>query len=98
MFHALANRTRRALVSRLAAGPAMVTALAEPFDMSLPSVSKHLRVLERAGLVARTVEGRAHWCALTADPLADAEAWLERYRGFWEGNLDALAAYVQDEP
>ena len=97
VFQALANRTRRALLGRLADGPAMVTELAEPFAMSLPSVSKHLKVLERAGLVRRSVDGRIHECALATEPLQDIEAWLAHYRAFWGDTLDALARHVEDD-
>ena len=95
VFHALADRTRRALLARLAAGPARVTDLAAPFAMSLPAVSKHLRVLEEAKLVARAVDGRVH--RITADPraLGDAAHWLAHYRDFWSGKLDALARFVE---
>jgi DNA-binding transcriptional ArsR family regulator len=97
VFRALADRTRRSLLARLAAGPAMVTELAGPFAMSLAAVSKHLKVLEGAGLVNRTVDGRVHRCSLEAGPLQEAEQWLNGYRSFWEGALDALAGYVEDE-
>lgn len=97
VFHALANRTRRAMLRRLAAGPAPITALAAPFDMSFPSVSKHLRVLEAAGLVARTVDGRVHRCRFEAAPLAGVEDWLAYYRGFWDETLDALAEFAEDK-
>ena len=96
MFKALADRTRRAMLARLAAAPAMVTELAAPFDMSLPAVSKHLRVLERAGLIARAVDGRIHRCSLSVGPLRDADRWLAGYRSFWEGTLDSLARHVED--
>jgi DNA-binding transcriptional ArsR family regulator len=95
VFHAISDRTRRALISRLAEGPCMVTELAEPFEMSLPAVSKHLKVLEGAGLVARAVDGRIHHCSLIAEPLHEAELWLECYRSFWEDTLGALAEYVE---
>jgi DNA-binding transcriptional ArsR family regulator len=95
VFHALGDRTRRALLARLASRPARVTELARPFDMSLPAVSRHIRVLESAGLIARSVDGRVHQCSLAAAPMKTAEAWLERYRRFWEGNLDALARLVE---
>jgi DNA-binding transcriptional ArsR family regulator len=95
VFHALADRTRRALIKRLAEGPLKITDLAEPFEMSLPAVSKHLRVLESAHLVSRTIDGRIHRCALIPEPLARAELWLDRYRSFWEDTLDALALYVE---
>ena len=95
VFHALGDRTRRALLARLAHGPAMVTELAEPFRMSLPAVSRHIRVLEKARLVARSVDGRVHRCSLRAEPLRGAQQWLNRYRHFWEGTLDSLASYVE---
>ena len=97
VFHALGDRTRRALLARLASRPARVTELAQPFDMSLPAVSRHIRVLESAGLIARSVDGRVHQCSLAAAPMKTAEAWLDRYRRFWEGNLDALARLVEAE-
>jgi DNA-binding transcriptional ArsR family regulator len=73
----------------------MVTELAEPFEMSLPAVSRHIRVLERARLVVRTVDGRVHHCSLDLEPLRTVEAWLRHYRSFWEENLDALAHFVE---
>ncbi len=97
IFHALANRMRRALLARLAKGPDRVTELAQPFDMSLPSVSKHLRVLERAGLVARAIDGRVHRCALEAESLQEVTEWLDHYRIFWGDTLDALARFVEQE-
>ena len=96
VFHALSNRTRRALLARLAQGPERVTELARPFDMSLPSVSKHLRVLERAGLVARAVDGRVHRCTLDPESLQEVSEWLDRYRAFWGGTLEALARFVEN--
>lgn len=98
VFRALGDRTRRALLATLAEGPAMITELAEPFHLSLPAVSRHIRVLERARLVKRTVDGRVHRCALQAGPLREAEQWLLHYRHFWEGTLDALARYVEGTP
>jgi DNA-binding transcriptional ArsR family regulator len=95
VFHALSDRTRRAILARLAEGPARVTDLAAPFDMSLPAVSKHVRVLERAGLVVRSIDGRVHECSIGAAPLGDAQAWLERYRLFWNATLDAFADFVE---
>jgi DNA-binding transcriptional ArsR family regulator len=95
LFSALGDRTRRALLARLARSPAIVTELAAPFDLSLPAVSRHIRVLEAAGLVRRTVEGRIHRCALAAEPLRTADAWLQHYRHFWDSNLEALAQYVE---
>jgi len=97
IFRALGDRTRRALLARLAERPAMVTELAQPFAMSLPAVSRHIRVLEKAGLVARTVDGRVHHCSLSATPLKDVELWLRQYRRFWEGTLESLARYVEDD-
>jgi DNA-binding transcriptional ArsR family regulator len=95
VFSALADPTRRAILERLTQGEAMVTELAEPFQVSLPAVSKHLRVLERAGLVARRKQGRVRRCKLVADPLKEAAAWLAHYRAFWEGQFDALAEYLE---
>lgn len=97
LFHALSDRTRRALLRRLEAGPAMVTELAKPFRMSLPAVSKHLRVLEAAALIERRVDGRVHRCSLNAAPLEQAERWLDRYRIFWTDRLAALARYVEED-
>ena len=97
VFQALADRTRRALLARLAREPLKVTDLAAPFDMSLPAVSRHIRVLERARLVHRAIDGRIHRCSLRTEPLREAEAWLEHYRPFWEDTLDALASYAEGE-
>lgn len=83
------------MVARLARAPATIGELAEPFAMSLPAVSKHVRVLERAGLVRRTIDGRIHRCALDRKRLQDANRWIERYTALWESTLDALAAYVE---
>src|SRR5215472_7315656 len=95
VFQALGDQTRRALLARLARTPAMITELAEPFAISLPAVSRHIRVLESAGLVLRTVDGRVHHCSLNAAPLKTVEGWLSHYRPFWEGNLAALAQYLE---
>lgn len=97
IFHALADRTRRALLARLAERPAMVTELAAPFAMSLAAVSKHLKVLERARLVRRDVEGRVHRCSLAPEPLEDIGHWLAHYRSFWGETLDALARHARHE-
>jgi DNA-binding transcriptional ArsR family regulator len=94
-FAALADPTRRAILARLASGECSVTELAEPFDMSMPAVSKHLRVLERAGLVARGRDAQWRPCRLDAKPLEEAAAWLERYRAMWERRLDRLDNYLQ---
>jgi DNA-binding transcriptional ArsR family regulator len=75
----------------------MVTELAQPFAMSLPAVSRHIRVLEKAGLVARAIDGRVHHCSLSAAPFKGVEKWLSQYRRFWEGTLDSLARYVGDD-
>jgi len=96
VFSALSDRTRRKLVARLADGEASISELAAPFDMTLVAVSKHVRVLERAGLVKRTIDGRVHRCTLSAHRMREANAWLERYRVFWDDTLARLAAYVED--
>jgi DNA-binding transcriptional ArsR family regulator len=96
VFRALGDRTRRRLLATLARRPMMVTELAAPFAMSLPAVSRHIRVLETAGLVSRTVDGRVHQCSLDAAPLKSAEAWLGYYRQFWEGSLESLARLVEE--
>jgi DNA-binding transcriptional ArsR family regulator len=95
-FAALADPTRRAILARLAQGDASVSELAAPFAMSLPAISKHLRVLEQAGLVQRAKDGRVHRLRLVAQPLNEAAAWIARYRQFWERQLAALADYLQD--
>jgi DNA-binding transcriptional ArsR family regulator len=96
VFTALADRTRRSLLARLAGESRTVSELAEPFAMSLPAVSKHLGVLERAGLVSRSVDGRVRRCTLHLGPLRSAEEWLSHYRGFWSDKLDALARHVEE--
>ncbi len=95
-FAALADPTRRAILARLASGQASVTELAEPFEMSLPAVSKHLKVLERAGLIARGREAQWRPCRLEAAPLKDASDWLEHYSRFWEESLERLADYLRE--
>jgi DNA-binding transcriptional ArsR family regulator len=97
IFSALADPTRRAILERLAQGEASVTELATPFDMSLPAVSKHVRVLENAGLVVRKIEGRIHFVSLRADPMREAVHWLNFYRQFWESQFDLLADYLNDD-
>jgi len=94
VFGALADPTRRAILARLSRGEGSVGELAEPFRMSLPAVSKHLRILGRAGLVARRKDGRVHRCRLEARPLREAMEWMVRYRRFWEEQFDALASYL----
>jgi DNA-binding transcriptional ArsR family regulator len=95
-FAALADPTRRAILARLADGEATVTELAEPFDMSLPAISKHLKVLERAGLIARGREAQWRPCRLEAGRLKDVADWVERYRRFWEQSLDRLDDYLRE--
>jgi DNA-binding transcriptional ArsR family regulator len=94
-FAALADPTRRAILARLLSGECSVTELAEPFDMSMPAVSKHLRVLERAGLIARRREAQWRPCRIEAGPLKDVANWTDRYRHVWEARLDRLDEYVQ---
>ena len=94
-FAALADPTRRAILARLAAGEASVTELAAPFEMSLPAISKHLKVLQRAGLIARGREAQWRPCRLKAGPLKDAAEWLEHYRRFWEQSFDRLDDYLR---
>jgi DNA-binding transcriptional ArsR family regulator len=95
-FAALADPTRRAILARLVSGGASVTELAEPFDMSLPAVSKHLKVLERAGLIARGREAQWRPCRLEAGPLKDVADWTEGYRRFWEESFDRLDDYLRE--
>ena len=94
-FAALADPTRRAILARLASGERSVSELAEPFDMSLPAVSKHLRVLERAGLIAQRREAQWRHCRIDAGPLKEVADWAERYRHIWEERLDRLDTYLQ---
>ena len=95
-FAALADPTRRAILARLASGEASVSELASPFSMSQPAISKHLKVLERAGLVSRGQEAQRRPRRLEAAPLGEATAWLERYRKFWEGNYERLDAVLEE--
>ena len=95
-FTALADPTRRAILARLASGQASVTELAKPFSMSQPAISKHLKVLERAGLVSRGREAQRRPRRLEAKPLAEATKWLERYRRYWEGNYQRLDALLEE--
>jgi DNA-binding transcriptional ArsR family regulator len=94
-FSALADPTRRAILARLAKGQASVTELAQPFDMTMPAISKHLKVLERAGLVERGREAQWRPVRLDAAPLKDVDEWVERYRRFWEQSLDRLDTYLK---
>ena len=93
-YAALADPTRRAILARLAGGEATVGELAEPFTMSLPAVSKHLKVLERAGLIRRGRKAQWRPCRITAGPLKDAAQWLEQYRHFWDDSFDRLDDYL----
>ena len=95
-FAALADPTRRAILARLTSGETSVTELAEPFDMSLPAISKHLKVLENAGLIARGRNAQWRPCSLDGRPLREAADWIERYRSFWEQSFDRLDAYLRD--
>ena len=100
VFAALADPTRRAIIAKLAKGETSVMQLAKPFEMSQPAISKHLRVLEKAGLISRSREAQRRPCRLEAKRLAEANAWLERYRDFWEGRfqrLDALLSEMKSE-
>jgi DNA-binding transcriptional ArsR family regulator len=95
-FAALADPTRRAILTRLSAGEASVSDLAKPFDMTMPAVSKHLKVLEKAGLIVRTREAQWRPCRLQAGPLKDVHDWVEHYRKFWEESFDRLEVYLRE--
>ena len=95
-FAALADPTRRAILSRLASGDASVTELAEPFDMSLPAISKHLKVLENAGLIARGRDAQWRPCRLDAGPLREVAGWVDHYRRHWEQSFDKLDTYLRE--
>ena len=94
VFGALADPTRRAILARLALGQTSVSELAEPFDISLPAISRHLKVLEHAGLIARGREAQRRPCRLAAEPLREVLEWVSDYRGFWEQRLDRLETYL----
>jgi len=94
VFSALADPTRRAILQALTRHPATINEIAKPFSVSLNAVSKHVMVLERAGLLRREVKGREHYCWIEPYPLRDAEAWLKKYQQFWEQRMDALETYV----
>ena len=94
-FSALADPTRRTILARLASGKASVSELAKPFDMSLPGISKHLKVLQNAGLISQSREAQWRPCQLNARPLKEASAWIEHYRQFWEESFDRLDAYLR---
>jgi DNA-binding transcriptional ArsR family regulator len=95
-FAALSDPTRRAILARLTTGEASVTELAEPFDMSMPAISKHLKVLERAGLIARGRNAQWRPCSLAAGPLKEVADWVEHYRRFWEQSFDRLDTYLHE--
>jgi DNA-binding transcriptional ArsR family regulator len=95
-FAALADPTRRAILARLTSGEASVTELAKPFDMSLPAITKHLKVLERAGLITRSRDAQWRPCKLSADPLKGVSDWVEHYSQYWEESLDRLGDYLKD--
>lgn len=95
-FGALADPTRRAILKRLATGPANVKDLAEPFEISAPAISKHLRVLERAGLIRRGRDAQMRPCQLDAAPLKQVALWTDAYRGFWDASFDRLGGYLQE--
>ena len=95
-FAALADPTRRAMLARLATGEATVTELAQPFSISLPAISKHLKVLEQAGLIARGRDAQRRPCRLVAAPMRDANQWMQRYRAFWDESFDALDDVLED--
>ena len=95
-FRALSDPTRRAILARLAEGECSVTELAQPFDMSMPAISKHLRVLQRAGLITRGRQAQWRPCRIAAEPLKDVAEWTERYRHIWEERLDRLDNYLQE--
>jgi DNA-binding transcriptional ArsR family regulator len=95
IFMALADPTRRAILERLTQGEASGTELAQPFSISVPAISKHLRVLEHANLILHRKDGRTHWFRLSASPMREAASWLEHYRQFWEAQFDSLETYLQ---
>ena len=97
ILQALSHRTRRRLLARLSSGSAMIGDLAKPFDMTRVAVSKHLRVLEKARLISRTIDGRVHRCTLRPEPLREVEQWLARYQVFWTQTLEALARHAESE-
>lgn len=97
IFHALSNRTRRQLLAELSIRPARVNELARPHDMSVNAISKHLFVLERAGLIERRQEGNSQACVLAPAPLADADAWISHYRQYWASQLEGFARFVEEQ-
>jgi DNA-binding transcriptional ArsR family regulator len=97
VFHALSDSTRRSMLRRLGGGELTVGELAQPFSMSLAAASKHIKTLERAGLISRTVKGRVHFCRLEPGPLGAADAWLRRYQRYWIERLDTLETLLNEE-
>jgi DNA-binding transcriptional ArsR family regulator len=97
VFGALSDSTRRTIVARLAHGECSVTELSEPFEVSAPAITKHLRVLEASGLITRRKEGRINYCRLSEAPLREADDWIQQQRAFWERQLDALDRYLKKE-
>jgi DNA-binding transcriptional ArsR family regulator len=97
VFFALSDGTRRAILSRLAEGPTTIGELAKPFEMSSPAISKHMKILEKAGLIERRIEGRQHHCSLSTAALKTAEDWINFHRKFWEGRLDALDDLLRNQ-
>jgi DNA-binding transcriptional ArsR family regulator len=98
VFGALAHPIRRGILARLSAGEATVAELARPFGVSAPAITKHMRVLEEAGLLSREKQGREHHCRLERKRMREAEAWIERHRKFWNERLDALEQYLKENP
>lgn len=101
IFGALSDPIRRGIIARLALGPCSVSQLGEPFEVSAPAISRHLRVLERCGLIERGKKGRVHYCRVVTEPLAEAAAWIDEHQTFWEQQLDSLSEYLdrqQGEP
>lgn len=94
-FHALADPTRRAILERLSKGSASVSEISEPFDMSMPAITKHLKVLENAGLIKKTVRAQFRTCTINGTPLKKAMSWIEEYRQFWEERFDQLEEYLK---
>jgi DNA-binding transcriptional ArsR family regulator len=95
VFIALADPTRRGMITRLSKGPASIGELGRPYDITKPAITKHVKILERAGLISRKKDGRVHRCKLNPKPMEQAEDWIEKHRKFWEASLDALARYVE---
>lgn len=98
VFHAISDPTRRSVLARLSGGEQALGVLAAPHDMSLPAFSKHIRVLEQAGLVHTVKRGRTHYCSLNAEPMKAASEWLAYYRKFWESRLDSLDTFLKENP